>query len=81
MCFILKQNAGRGVIQHLATIIPQQINILLWIGMKKSLNRNVLIGREKKFYKQDPFSPYISSKLFPEFRKRDYTMGFYLTFI
>jgi hypothetical protein len=45
MCFILKQNAGRSLIQERADIIPQQINILLWIEMKKSLNRNVLIKR------------------------------------
>jgi len=68
MCFILKQNAGRGLIQDLAIIIPQQINIILWIGTRKSFNRNVLIEREKKSYDRDSFfSPYISFKLFPEF--------------
>jgi hypothetical protein len=45
MCLILKQNAGRGMIQDRANIIPQHINILLWIRMKKSLNRNVLMER------------------------------------
>jgi len=55
MCFILKQNAGGGLIQDLAIIIPQQINTVLWIGMRKSLNGNVFIGREKKSYDQDSF--------------------------
>jgi len=82
MCFILKQNAGRGLIQERADIIPQQINMVLWIGMRKSLNGNVLIGREKKSYDQDSlFSPNISLKLFPEFRKRDDTAGVYLPFV
>jgi|SRR4030042_3461433 len=56
MCFILKQNAGRGVTQDRADIIPQQINIILWIGMRKSLKGNAFIGREKKSYNQDSFS-------------------------
>jgi hypothetical protein len=97
MCFILKQNARRGLIQERADVIPQQINIVLWIGIRKSLNRNVLTGREKRFYNQNFFfrlafarmpsaeargaSPYISLKLFPEFRKWDDTTGFYLNFI
>ena len=55
MCFILKQNARRGLIQERADVIPQQINIVLWIGIRKSLNRNVLIEEEKKFYEQDFF--------------------------
>jgi hypothetical protein len=82
MCFIFKQNAGRGMIQDRADIIPQQINIALWIGIRKSLNRNVLIGKQEKSFDQDSFfSPYISFKLFPELRKRDDTTGFYLPFI
>jgi hypothetical protein len=55
MCLILKQNARRGLIQERADVIPQQINIVLWIGIRKSLNRNVLIEEEKKFYEQDFF--------------------------
>jgi len=55
MCFILKQNARRGLIQERADVIPQQINIVLWIGIRKSLNRNVLIEEEKKFCEQDFF--------------------------
>jgi hypothetical protein len=55
MCFILKQNAGRGLIQERADIIPLQFNIVLCIEMRKSLNRNVLMGREKKSYDQDSF--------------------------
>ena len=55
MCFIFKQNAGKGLIQERADLIPQQINILLWIGMKKSLNRNVHIGREKNTLARIPF--------------------------
>jgi hypothetical protein len=75
MCFILEQNAGSGLIQERADAIPQQINIMLWIGMKKSLDGNVLTADAREV------SPYISSKLFPEFRKRDDTTGFYLNFI
>jgi len=56
MCFIFKQNAGDGLIQDLAIIIPQQINTVLWIGMRKSLNRNVYIGREKNLMTRIPFS-------------------------
>jgi hypothetical protein len=67
MCFILKQNAGRGLIKERADIIPQQINIVLWIGMRKSLNGNVLIGGEKKSYDQDSF---FSSRL-----RQDATCG------
>jgi len=82
MCFILKQNARSGLIQERADIIPQQINIVLWIGMRKTLNGNVLIGRKKKSYDQDSFfSPNISLKLFPEFRKRDDATGVYLSFV
>jgi hypothetical protein len=43
------------MIQDLAIIIPQQINIVLWIGVRKSLNRNVLTGRKKESYNQDSF--------------------------
>ena len=55
MCFILKQNAGKGLIQERADFIPQQINIILWIGMKNSLNRNVLVRREKNIMAGIPF--------------------------
>jgi hypothetical protein len=82
MCFILKQNAGKGLIQARADFIPQQINTLLWIGRKKSLNRKFYIGREKNLMPgKSFFSPYISSKLLPELRKRDDTTGIYLPFV
>jgi hypothetical protein len=55
MCSILKQNAGRGMTHDWAHIIPQQINIALWIGIRKSLNRNVFIGREKNLLTRIPF--------------------------